>query len=136
MRSRLPSAVLMMLIWSSCTGAPLSGELHTGPPVRLGFSIQPQAARADSTIGFVSVLMWDKSNFCVSTTAQVTVAIATGTGTSGAVLGGDTQRVSAGNECGVSFTNLTIDRPGTGYRLTATMVGLPPDTSRAFDITP
>jgi len=61
----------------------------------------------------------------------VTVAIAVNAG-GGTLAGTKTVAASAGV---ATFSTLSIDKAGTGYRLAATASGLAPDTSSAFSIT-
>jgi hypothetical protein len=63
----------------------------------------------------------------------VTLSIKSGTGTSGAVLGG-TVTVNAVNGV-ASFSGLSVSKAGSGYRLTATSSGLSSVDTAVFDIT-
>jgi hypothetical protein len=69
-----------------------------------------------------------------STNAPVTLTIAPGTGTAGAVLTGGGP-LNAVNGI-VNFTNLRINLPGTGYQLLATAPGFTSVTTAAFNVTP
>jgi hypothetical protein len=69
----------------------------------------------------------------VVTAATGTVSLLLGTNPSGAALSGTTQ--VALTQGVASFTNLAVDRAGTGYTLSATMDGLPAATSNAFNVT-
>ncbi len=128
------AAVFGVLLVGGCDWHPLAGELRSGPPVRLSFVLEPASAPAGDTIGPVDIDILDANDNCARTYFTVTVAIAPGTGAAGAVLGGNTQRYMDG-DCGAAFDDLTIDRPGEGYRLTVSAGNLPPVTSKAFDIT-
>jgi hypothetical protein len=81
----------------------------------------------------VQVTAKDSVGAIVTTfTGNVTVAIASGTGTAGATLGG-TKTVAA--VAGVAtFSTLTIDKAGTGYKLTAAASGFTTGTSSAFTV--
>jgi hypothetical protein len=63
---------------------------------------------------------------------DVTVTITAGTGINGATLSG-TQTVAAVSGV-ATFSNLSIDKKGTGYRLSATATGLAGATSNTFTI--
>jgi hypothetical protein len=90
----------------------------------LAFSIQPAGAvagKAFNTQPEVSIL--DGSGNCVTeSTAAVTLAITSGTGTDGAVLSGSIT-VNAVNGV-AAFSGLSIDKAGTAYTLTASLNGL------------
>ncbi|HEU5098492.1 MAG TPA: CARDB domain-containing protein, partial [Roseiflexaceae bacterium] len=66
-------------------------------------------------------------------TGSIALTIAPGTGASGATLNGTTVLVANGGVA--SFSQLSIDRVGTAYQLSAASAGLPSVTSNAFDIT-
>jgi hypothetical protein len=63
----------------------------------------------------VTVLVEDAGGNLVSSTASITLAI--GTNPSGGTLGGTVTMAASGGIA--TFNNLTIDKPGTGYILTA-----------------
>src|SRR6202011_6170305 len=65
-----------------------------------------------------------------SSTASVTVAI--GTNPSGGTLSGTLTRAAVSGVA--TFGNLSIDKPGIGYTLTAASTGLTGATSSTFDI--
>ena len=114
--------------------AACSESLPPPPPaVQLAFTVQPSSATAGVAISpVVAVAIEDASGHTVtSATDVVTMTIATNAG--GATLTG-TVNVVAVN--GVApFPNLTVDKAGTGYRLTAAATGLTGATSTLFDIT-
>jgi hypothetical protein len=86
----------------------------------------------------VEVAVQDGSgNTYTNFTEDVTVAILAGTGTAGATLSGTT--TVAGVAGVATFSDLSIDLPGTGYTLTALTTiggGLFAGISGRFDITP
>lgn len=88
------------------------------------FGTQPIVAITNS-IGAV-----DTSNG----TALVTAAITTGTGASGAVLGGTVTRSAVAGY--VNFTDLAINLQGTGYTLTFSNATFGTATSGSFDVGP
>ncbi|HWO89198.1 MAG TPA: S8 family serine peptidase [Gemmatimonadales bacterium] len=73
-----------------------------------------------------------QGNTVTSSTASVTLAITSGTGTTGAVLGGTLTRAAASGVA--TFNDLTIDKAGSGYTLTATATSLSGATSNAFSV--
>jgi hypothetical protein len=128
------------LISADATG--LSGvktaaiAVTVGAPAKLGFTVDPVGAVGGTALAKQpSVAMQDASGSTVPTaTTVVTLAIASGTGTSGAVLTCTGGLGRAGTGGVAAFPGCTIDKAGTGYRLTATAPGLTSATSVAFDI--
>jgi hypothetical protein len=95
----------------------------------LSFVTQPTTAAAGASIGSVQVRMLDALGNVVASTAAVTVTL-TG-GDAGATLAGTaTVNAVAG---AATFSDLSIARRGTGYKLVATSGALQA-TSNAFDI--
>ena len=105
-----------------------------GAAAKLAFSVQPSAAGAGVAISpAVQVTVQDAlGNTVTSATTGITLAITSGTGAAGAVLGGTLTRAPVAGVA--SFDNLTLDKNGSGYSLTATSVGLTPATSAAFAV--
>lgn len=102
---------------------------------KLAFTAQPVGpyAAGEPINAIPQVTVQDSSGNTITTSiASITVAIKTGTGTSGATLSG-TKTVNAVNGV-ATFSDLSIDLTGTGYRLTATSQGLTSADSDAFDI--
>jgi len=114
-----------------------SGGPHptsTAPPVALVFVVQPRNAQVGQQITPVQVSVVDSAGVPVAGAETTTVAVTLGANPGGAKLQGDT---SAHPTRGVAaFSNLSIDKAGTGYTLIARVTGLPDTTSRAFDIAP
>ena len=110
-------------------------DILVGTANQLVFTVQPAASTtAGATITpTIQVTAEDATGNPVSTFAgTVIVAITSGTGTSGAVLSGT---LTVGAVGGVaSFSTLSINKSGTGYRLTATSSGLSAGTSATFVI--
>lgn len=98
------------------------------------FTQQPSTTVAGASISpSVEVTALDASNNVLTGFAGVvTVAITSGTGTSGAVLWGTLSEIPSSGVA--TFANLAIDTAGLGYTLTATSPGLTAATSSAFDI--
>ncbi|MCH7563373.1 MAG: hypothetical protein IH968_06055 [Gemmatimonadetes bacterium] len=75
----------------------------------------------------------EEGNTVDGSTASITVAITSGTGTSGAELGGTLTRAAVD---GVStFDDLTVDKVGADYTLTATAADLESSVSAPFTVT-
>src|SRR5437667_176154 len=108
-------------------------NITVGAAAQLVLGTQPSNARAASSITpAVTVQVQDAGgNVVTGSTASVTVAI--GTNPSSGTLSGTTT-VSAVNGV-ATFSNLSIDKAGTGYKLTATSGTLTSATSSAFNIT-
>ena len=102
-----------------------------GPPSRLAFGTQP----TDTTVGAsitpaVTVSILDDAGYQTASTASVTVAIGTNPG-GGTLSGTLTVPAVAGV---ATFGNLSIDKVGAGYTLTAAGAGLTGATSSPFNI--
>jgi hypothetical protein len=101
----------------------------------LDFTVQPATVAAGAVIS-PAVQVTAKDNVGAILTGyagNVSIAIAAGTGTAGAVLGGTKTVAAVGGVA--TFSDLNIDLVGTGYRLTATATGLNAATSSAFSVT-
>jgi hypothetical protein len=109
----------------------------------LAFAEQPAAAARDAVITSdiadpsgtpVKVRLLDGSGApATQSGVAISLGIVSGTGASGASLGGDT--ADATNSNGVSVFAPTIDRSGRGYRLVASASGIiDSDASAPFDI--
>ena len=109
-------------------------NLTPGAAVKLVFTRPPTNTAAEAVITpALQVTAQDGfGNTATGFTGMVTVAL--GVNPSGGTLSGTTH-VAAANGV-VSFADLTIDRPGTGYTLVATATSLTGSTSVAFDIRP
>ncbi len=101
---------------------------------KLAFTVQPTNAAAGAAITpAVQVSIQDAfGNTVPGATNAVTVAIGSNPG-SGTLSGTLTQNPTNGV---ASFGNLSIDKTGTGYTLTAAAIGLTGMTSTTFNITP
>ena len=108
-------------------------SINAGPAARLAFQTQPSNATAGTAISTaVTVLVQDAlGNTLTSTATSITLAIGANPG--GATLGGT---ITAAAFSGVAtFSTLTLNRPATGYTLTASATGLTPASSASFNIT-
>jgi hypothetical protein len=120
------------------TGEPLTFAVFTAtalPPgggAELVFTIQPSSTTAGATIPPLQVTARDaQGNTLSEFTGDVRVAI--GMNPSGGVLSGTTAVAAVAGVA--TFSNLRIDRSGTGYTLTATAPGLASANSDPFNIT-
>jgi hypothetical protein len=108
-------------------------DITPGPASQLAFTVQPLNTVAGAAISpAVQVTALDPAgNLVPGFTGDVTLSLGTNPG--GSTLGGTTT-VAALNGV-ASFSTLTLDKTGTGYRLTGTASGLSTATSSAFNIT-
>ncbi|SEK53333.1 Immune inhibitor A peptidase M6 [Stigmatella aurantiaca] len=108
-------------------------NIAAGAASRVRFTQQPASATVGAPLSpAVQVTLQDAfGNTAAQSALPITVALGNGQG--GALLGGTT---TVNAVAGVaSFSTLSVNRPGTGYVLTASASGLTPDTSAAFAIT-
>jgi hypothetical protein len=122
---------------TSVVSAPF--EITPGAAVKLFFSTQPVGGAAGSPLTInppaISVLVQDiYDNLATISTDEVSLTITPNTGASGAVLSGAT-KIKAVNGI-ASFEELSINKVGAGYTLTASSNGLISAVSAPFDITP
>src|SRR4051794_12317472 len=107
---------------------------NVGPPAsQLAFTVQPAVTTAGQVISpAVQVSIEDASgNVVASDETPITMAAKPSSG--GVSLGGTTT-VAARNGV-ATFADLQINKPGTGYTLSASAPGLAIATSTAFDVT-
>ena len=124
----------------TASAGPLTGatsrpfDIMVPPPTQLAFTVPPGTATAGATITpSVQVSIKDATGAIV-TTANNAVTVALGTSVSGATLAGTTT-VSAVNGV-ATFSDLAIQKAGTGYTLTASAYPLASANSAAFAIAP
>lgn len=116
------------------TGAVSSAfDITPGAPAALAFTSQPSSTTAGASLGSVSVAIRDAAGNLV-TSASNTIALALGANPGGGRLSGTTSAAAVNGMA--TFSNLSIDRVGTGYTLRATSGTLASATSAAFNITP
>src|SRR5205807_439849 len=110
---------------------PCTASGTAGTATQLVFSVQPSTTAAGAAITpAVQVTAQDaQGNTATGFTGNVTVAMGTNPGTG--TLGGTLTHAAVGGVA--TFANLSIDKVGTGYTLTATGAGSA--TSAAFNIT-
>ena len=105
-----------------------------GPAAKLAFTGQPegpyQAGTAINAIPEVTV-QDAQGNTVTDSTLEITVAIANNAG--GGTLSGTKTRSAVGGV--IAFPDLSIDKTGTGYTLSATATGVTAATSGAFNVT-
>src|SRR5487761_325850 len=108
-------------------------NVTAGTAAKLVFSVEPSNAGAGSAITpAVQVTIEDASGNTV-TSATNTVSIAISNNPSSGTLAGT---LTASPVNGVAtFSNLSINKPGTGYTLVASATGLTSATSSAFNVT-
>jgi hypothetical protein len=116
---------------TSATSNPFN--VTPGPAAQLVFAQQPTNTAAGAAITpAVTVRALDASgNLATSFTGNVTIAI--GTNPAGGILSGTTTVAAVGGVA--TFSNLRIDKAGSGYTLVASAPGLTSATSNPFDIT-
>jgi hypothetical protein len=113
------------------TSAPF--DITLGPAAKLSFTVNPRNTTAGGTLATVQVSALDAGgNLVPSYAGSVTLGVAPGTGTSGATLAGTTTAAASGGVA--AFTTLSVDTPGSSYRLTGTASGLTGATSGSFTI--
>jgi hypothetical protein len=119
---------------AAITPVSFTASAQPGPAAKLAFTVQPSAVTAGAAIApAVQVVVQDaQGNTVTSAATSITVAIASGTGTTGAVLGGTLTQVAVAGVA--TFANLTVDKAGTGYSLTVAGTGLTGATSSAFTV--
>ncbi|HUR94057.1 MAG TPA: Ig-like domain repeat protein [Gemmatimonadales bacterium] len=123
---------LLNAVFSGLPSVPFSANAQAGAPVKLAFTLPPVTTGAGTTISpAVRVAIQDAAGNTVTTaTDAVTLAIATNP--AGGALSGTTT-VNAVNGVAV-FSNLSIDKVGSGYQLSASSGTLTGATSPTFDI--
>jgi 6-phosphogluconolactonase (cycloisomerase 2 family) len=109
------------------------GGFGAHPPVRLAFTVQPTGAFAGVAMKPLTVSVQDGvGNTVSSASMNITVAIGTNAG-SGTLSGAITVAAVGGV---ATFSNLSLDSPGSGYTLTASANGSTTATSSPFDVAP
>ena len=117
-----------------------TGDVHrhwdSGPTVEARILVQPSTVLANGVmVPPVQVQVIDANgNIVTSGSLSIALTVTPGTGTFGATLGG-ASTVTAVNGI-ASFGNLTIDRAGTGYTLTAAAPGVSTTSSVPFNALP
>ncbi|HXJ30432.1 MAG TPA: hypothetical protein VNG35_07320, partial [Gemmatimonadales bacterium] len=109
-------------------------DVTAGPSSHLLFSSQPSTTVAGAAIApAVTVTAKDASgNTDPTFTGNVTLTITSGSGAAGATLSGTTTKAAVSGIA--TFSDLNIDKAGTGYTLSATATGIAGAASSAFTI--
>jgi hypothetical protein len=114
-----------------------SFTISPAAPAKLEFTVQPEGSEAGTPFETQPKVAIEDiyGNVVTSSRASIILSITPGSGTDGAVLSGTTTLIAEDGFGGLAeFTNLSIDRAGSAYMLTATSSGLPSVTSQAFDV--
>src|SRR5437867_1818026 len=123
------AVIAVLLLPLACTE-----PVRFGPAAKLAFVVQPSAAVHDAAFSpaIVVAIQDEEGRTVTSATNSVTLEIASNPST-GTLLGTTTVEAVKGV---ATFTGLTIDKPGFGYRLTASSAGLTSTSSNSFEIRP
>ncbi|MFN2420511.1 MAG: beta strand repeat-containing protein, partial [Gemmatimonadota bacterium] len=108
--------------------------ITAGTATRLVFSQQPTTTPAGSPITPAVTVRAEDASGNLATAFNGNVSIAIGTNPAGGTLSGTTTVAAVGGIA--TFSNLRIDRAGSGYTLVASSSGLASATSNAFEIVP
>jgi hypothetical protein len=108
--------------------------ISVGPATKLGFGTQPSNTQAGSSISPAVTVQVQDAGGNVVTSSSASIGVAIGTNPGGGTLSGTTP-VNAINGV-ATFSDLSINKTGTGYTLSATSTGLTTATSSNFNITP
>ena len=106
-------------------------------PTQLGVFREPANANATVAFGTQPIVSVQDGNGAVDTSDNstvISVAITTGTGPTGASLGGTLTATCVNGYA--TFSGLLLSTEGTGYQLTFTAAGLTATNSAAFDVGP
>ncbi len=110
-------------------------NITAGTAAQLAFTTQPPSSSVAGTgFGVVVTAQDAQGNTASAFTGNVTLAISSGTGKTGANLRGTAAATAASGVA--TFSGLSIDSVGTGYTLTASAAGVGNGTSSALAITP
>ncbi len=139
-RAALSGGVLLALAVVLCrcdqTGwsiQPGGGSGGNRTPSKVAFSLQPSTTSAGALISPPVVVAVQDASGNTVTAAANSVTVALGANPAGGTLAGT---LTVGAVHGLAtFTDLTIDKAGAGYRLSATSAGLGDATSDSFNVT-
>jgi len=115
--------------YATSSSSPLTQAI-TQTAAKLAFTAQPTDTNAGSAIAAVKVTVQDSLGNAMTTSATISLAI--GTNPAGGTLAGTLSAATSGGVA--SFSNLSIDKLGSGYTLTASASGLTSATSTTFNI--
>lgn len=107
-----------------------------GPATKLAFVQQPTSAMSSHALSpAVTVQVQDSCGNLISTASpSVTLAFDVASAATGAILGGTLTSTAIHGVA--TFSNVTVDRTGSSYRLVASAAGLANSTSSPFDVDP
>ncbi|MBF6605963.1 MAG: hypothetical protein IVW53_10320 [Chloroflexi bacterium] len=109
-----------------------AGAVVVGPVARLAFGVQPTSTAAGAPISPPVTVRIEDAGGNVATASSASVTLAIGTNPGGGTLSG---RLTVAAVHGIAtFSNLSINHPGSGYTLIATSRGLTAATSGTFPI--
>ncbi len=117
------------------TGSPVTFTATASPPAatKLAFPVAPATSGANSMIVPPVLVAAQDAAGHAATGFTGPVSVSLNGGTAGATLSGTTTVTAVAGVA--TFANLSIDKLGTAYTLTATSSGLTSTTSTPFDIT-
>jgi hypothetical protein len=122
--------------WSFNTTSSNSGFVRVwgfANPIILTFVTQPTTTLTGQVISpAVQVRATDSTGAVLS---SLSISLSIGSNPGGGTLSGTTMQTTAVSGI-ATFSNLSIDKPGTGYTLTASATGVAATTSSAFSIVP
>jgi len=133
--NRSGSGYTLLASDGSVSGTSAAFDIVAGAPTQLVFTSSPGDTRAGAPFTNQPVVE-ARDNFgntAIGFTGPVTLTVTSGTGAPGAALGG-TVSLNAVNGV-ASFSGLSIDKLGVGYRLTASIAGPLSVNSNPFNIT-
>ncbi len=109
-----------------------SFDIALGPPSKLAFTVQPSSANAGSPIAPPIVVSAQDAagNLTPSFTGTVSLALASNPGA--AAIGGSLAAPAVAGSA--TFANVTLNRPGVDYGISASASGLSPASSGSFGI--
>lgn len=132
----LPLAFLVLASLLTSMLAPPAAMAAAGVPDHLAYGQQPTNVQSGAAISpAVTVQVLDSDGNLVPDPVTVTVALSGGD--PNATLGGTTTQVTSGGVA--TFNDLTVDKTGTGYVLTASLPdfsAVQPLAGAPFDVTP
>ncbi len=130
----LTLAATFLIVWPVVFFATASTALAAGA-TRLGFVVGPPSTSVSgATFNTVTVEVLDETDQPIAFSGAITLSL-DDTNSNGGSLSGSLAANPSGDSQ-VDFTDLSVDKAGTGYKLIATADGLDPATSSAFSITP
>jgi hypothetical protein len=134
-----PSFILTAMSGNLESANSVSFEIAPAKAVKLEFTIQPGGARAGRPFDTQPKVAVEDiyGNVVHDTGISVTITITAGSGSAGATISGSKTEIAEGGLGGLAvYSDLSIDRSGTDYTLTATGGNLTPAISQKFDVTP